>query len=269
MKKTFRFFIALLCVAPCVSAQGAIVIKKAAPVATQSSSNADTSASLLPTVLGLVSGVMDMNAKQKALSAECVPSSQEMTFVDNTIKEWAKTGVGTKDSVRAILRREPCPAADNGYSIEAQTASGASGLTICYNHFEGAGNVGTVWEGFPKTGKATYCKNGIINCPSNQQETVSDTYDLFNLIDFGPADYIPSEATMAARLLNKVEICSNSKINAKKKALWGEFLVNTAGGLGKKTNTGGIMEQVGAMSGSGGMGAVSSLSSVAAQFMNK
>jgi hypothetical protein len=258
-------FMALTAFAPTMAA---VQVKKASPVATKSSAGTEGAASLVPTVIGLVSGVIEMNAKQNALTAECIPSSAEMTFVDNTIKEWAKTGQVTAAAIKTRLRREPCLAASNGYATAA-SAMASPGLTVCYNHFKGVGNDGMVWEGFPKTGKGTYCKSGAYTCSGSDLITVSDTYDLFNLIDFGPADYTPAEATMAAKLLSKVEACSSSRLNAKKKALWGEFLVSTAGSLGQKTNTGTIMDQVGGIATGGGAGALGSLGSIATQFMNK
>lgn len=268
MNRTFRLFIAVLCLTPMLSARAAVKVNKAAPVATKSSGGTEGAASLVPTVIGLVSGVIEMNAKQNALTAECIPSNAEMTFVDNTIKEWAKTGQTTATTVQAQLRRQPCLAATNGYASEVSVMA-SPGLTVCYNHFKGVGNDGMVWEGFPKTGKGTYCKSGAYTCTGSDLITVSDTYDLFNLIDFGPADYTPSEATMAAKLLAKVETCSSSRLNAKKKALWGEFLVTTAGSLGQKTNTGSIMDQVSGIATGGGAGALGSLGSIATQFMNK
>ena len=126
-----------------------------------------------------------------------------------------------------------------------------------------------VWEFFPKTGKGYYCKNGEWECSEKEKVTVSDTYDLFAMIDFGPSDYKPSEATMAAKLMEKVEKCSKTKLNAKKKALWGEFLVNTAGSVGQKTDTSAIMVQVGVITSNGAAGAVGSLGTVAAQFLDK
>jgi hypothetical protein len=209
---------------------------------------------------------MEMNAKQKALSAECIPSDPERTFVDNTMKEWAKTGAASYSDKSEINGRKPCDAAD-GYAVDIKT-SFTPGLKTCYNTFRGPGNEDKVWEWFPKTGKGTYCKDGEYSC-SGKEITESDTYDLFAMIDFSPSDYKPSELTMAAKLLNKVESCTSTKLSAKKKALWGEFLVNTAGGLGQKTSTNTIMEQVGVISSSGGLGAVSSLGSIATQFMNK
>jgi len=93
---------------------------------------------------------------------------------------------------------------------------------------------------------------------------VSDIYEIFNLIDFGADDYTASEATMAAKLLNKIESCSNAKLSAKKKAMWGEFLIDTVGNLGQ-----GNMQQVQSMSGMGGLGAISSLGGIVGQTFDK
>ncbi|MBN1281424.1 MAG: hypothetical protein JW985_00425 [Alphaproteobacteria bacterium] len=268
MKKTFRFLIAIICVAPLFSASAAFQVKKAAPVATKASAGSEGATSLVPSVIGLVSGVMEVNAKQKNLSEECIPTNQEMIFVDNMLKEWAKTGSASYEEKSTINGRNPCSSQDGmGYKTSIQTTY-APGMTTCYNTFQGPGNDNMVWQWFPKTGKGTYCKDGQQYCPGNEI-TASDTYDLFALIDFDPSDYKPSEATMAAKLMNKVETCSSAKLSAKKKALWGQFLVNTAGSVGTKTNTGTIMEQVSSFGSGGAAGAVGSLGTVAAQFMNK
>ena len=91
-------------------------------------------------------------------------------------------------------------------------------------------------------------------------------YDIFNLIDFSESDYTKTEATMAAKLLSKIENCSNSRLSAKKRAMWGEFLTSTVGGLGQKTNTSSIMETVSGLSSGGGM---SSLGAIVSQFADK
>ena len=74
---------------------------------------------------------------------------------------------------------------------------------------------------------------------------------------------------MAAKLISKIEKCSYSKLNAKKKAMWGEFLVDTIGSVGQKTNTAAIMQTVGSVANSGGMGALQSLGGIASQFMDR
>ncbi len=92
MKKTILFFAGLMCCAPMMSAHAAVAVKKAAPVATQESAGTAGAASLIPTVLGLVSGVQALNAQQQALTAECIPTTAELNFVNTTMQEWAKTG---------------------------------------------------------------------------------------------------------------------------------------------------------------------------------
>ncbi|HNY25382.1 MAG TPA: hypothetical protein PKJ33_02450 [Alphaproteobacteria bacterium] len=269
MNRTFRFFIATFCIAPMFSAGAAVQIKKATPVASSSSSGSSSTASLVPNAIGLVSGIMTINAKQNEMSAECEPTKQEMDFVDNTMKEWAKTGQMTLKEIQGEMTKKnfsgPCRNFD-GYDKENSFQT--SGITPCYNFFN---DKGMVWNEFPRTGKGTYCKDGTPNngCSGKNKVTVSNMYDLFNVIDFDPADYTQSEATMAAKLLSKIESCSPSKLSAKKKALWGDFLVSTAGGLGKKTDTSSIMQQVGNISSSGGIGAIGSLGNVASQLMNK
>jgi hypothetical protein len=68
----------------------------------------------------------------------------------------------------------------------------------------------------------------------------------------------------------KMEKCAPAKLNAKKLALWGDFVVSTVGGIGQKTNTGSIMDAVnGIISSGGGMGAVQSLGGIATQLLDK
>ncbi len=266
MNKKILLLVALVLCAAGVDASAAISVKKAAPVATQESSVAAGAASLLPTVLGLVSNVQQLNAQQKALTTECMPSSQEIQFVDNMVKEWAKTGAMTAEDVQRQLRRRPCSSAVGGYANSVQVAAGTDADIICYDWFAGTGNEGMVWYGFPKVGKATYCKDGSPTCSEKNRETVSDIYDIFNLVNFSAEDYTKTEATMAAKLIAKIDECSYSKVSEKKREMWGGFLIETMGGLGQKTNTGTIMDAVENVTGGGGL---QSLGAIATQLMNK
>ncbi len=170
---------------------------------------------------------------------------------------------------------EPCgvPSSDvRGYTdCYASDASGGNtpGMVPRYNIFSGPGNYNMVWAGFPRAGKGEYCKDGGTLCNARDRTVVTDTYDLFNIIDFGPEDYLPTEATRAANLLAKVEKCSGAKLSAKKKELWGAFLVDTVGNLGQPTNTGTIMDTVGTMIQSGPSGGVAGIAGIAQQFLNK
>lgn len=255
-----------MCMISCAvsSAPAAVTIKKAAPVATQAASVQDTGASLVPTVLGLVSGVQQLNAKQRELTQECIPTSQEITFVNNAMKEWAKVGEMTSDDAKRALGRMPCPGG-TGYQMAVRTTlNGDDGDLVCYDNFGSSGDKNTVWYLFPKASVASYCDDGSQACKN--KKTVSDIYDIFNLIDFSESDYTKTEATMAAKLLSKIENCSNSRLSAKKRAMWGEFLTSTVGGLGQKTNTSSIMETVSGLSSGGGM---SSLGAIVSQFADK
>lgn len=254
-----KFLLILIGTLICITGTpvGAVTINKAAPVAAQESSSSTTVTSLVPTVLNLISNVQQLSAKQKALTDECIPSSQEITFVDNIIKEWAKTGAMSADEVQKRLGIKRCDVAVGGYASSVEVAAGTDmDELICYDYFAGDGNKGMVWENFPRVGKATYCSDGSPSgmCSSKDKVTVSNIYDIFNLVDFTEADYSSSELTMAGNLMAKIEQCSYSKLNSKKRQMWGEFLTGTINSLGQSTNTGSIMESVSSIAGSGNLG---------------
>lgn len=268
MKKALIAFVAMVSCMTANVAMGAVTIKKAAPVATQSASVSSATASLVPSVLSLVSNVQQLTAKQKEMTTECMPSSTEITFVNNIVKEWAKTGAMSAEDVQKQLRRRPCEGG-TGYESDVDFNYNTGLDDICYDNFVGVGNDNMVWYRYPKVGMATYCDDGSSTCKN--KKTVSDIYEIFNLVDFSEADYTKSEATMAAKLISKIEECSNAKLSQKKRAMWGEFLTTTIGSVGQKTNTSTIMETVGNITKSGTnlTGGLSSLGSVATQFLNK
>lgn len=267
MKKILAVFVgAIVCM---VGGAHAVTITKAPTVAPQESSGTDGAASLVPTVLSLISSVQQLSAKQKELTNECIPSSQEITFVDNIVKAWAKTGAMTADEVGKRLRREKCRTANGGYRNAVQIAAGTEMDNICYDYFAGDGNDGMVWAGFPKVGVATYCSDGTLSCSANKQVTVSDIYDIFNLVDFTTADYTPSEMTMATRLMDKIEKCSYSRLSAKKRQMWGEFLTDTINNLGEPTNTSTIMQSVGSLTTGGLSGGLGSIGALATQVLSR
>ena len=271
MKKTLIFFSTLLCM-NVQTVMGAVAIKKAAPVATQQATVMDDAASLGGTVMAIVSGVKELTAKTNALTAECLPTSAEITFVDNIVKEWAKTGAATAQDVQTLLKRKPCDNASGtgGYQASVRIATSVDGMEICYDTFRGPGNEGMVWENFPKVGKATYCDDGSATCGKNQK-TMSDIYEIFNLVDFTEDDYTPTEATMAGKLIAKIEKCSTAKLSQAKRTLWGNYLVETIGNLGQKTSTSDIMGTVSGVvnSGGGAMGGLSSIGAFISNTMNK
>ncbi len=245
----------------------AITIKKAAPVATQEASSGSTVNSLVPTVIGLIAGVKELSAKQKELTSNCIPSSQEIAFVNELVKEWAKTGSMSAEEVQARLGKR-CDVVADGYKTSLMLSAITNEDNICYEYFT---DEGMVWEFYPKATVATYCVDGSNSCSDKEKKTASNIYDIFNLIDFYDSDYTSAqEITMVGKLTAKVEECSDSKLNAKKRAMWGEFLTNTVSSMGQSTNTGSIMEQVQGITGGGGLGSsLSSFGSMASQLFNK
>lgn len=270
MKKNLLLFIGVICLVA-MPAMAAVSIKKAAPVATKQASAVDNASSLVGTVLTLASGVKALNQQVNALTAECQPTSAEITFVNETVKEWAKTGAASKDDVQRMLRRKPCDVSSGigGYQTAVEIAVMMDGTDICYDSFKGTGNDGMVWAGFPRVGTATYCDDGSRSC-GKKQKSVSDIYEIFNLVDFTEADYTKSEATMAGKLIAKIEKCSGAKLSQKKRALWGNFLTESIGNLGQKTNTASIMDTVsGVVGGGAGLGGLQSIGNFISSSMDR
>ena len=270
MKKILLLFAGVLSVVHCTA--GAVTIKTAPTVAKKETSAKDAGASLLPTALNLISGVMQLNQQQKALTAECVPTSQEITFVNNIIKEWAKTGAATADEIEnsKMNGMKPC-AEGNTYEASVRiSADLGEDSIVCYDYF--TDDKEAVWYRFPKAVSTYYCTDGSSSgCSEKNRQHVSNIYDVFNLVDFSEVDYTAQEAKMAGNLIAKIEQCSFAKLSARKKAMWGEFLIGTVGNMGQKTNTANIMETVSSMSGSlgGGWQSLGTLGNLVPQLLNK
>ena len=268
MKKALIVIIAIVsCVTADVATAAVATVKKAAPVATKTSSS-NTTSSLAGTALQFGLNVAQLAKQQKEMTAECIPSSAEITFVNNTIKEWAKTGAMTAQEVEDRLDRRPC-SGGVGYESDVRESATTDLDDICFDNFVGYGDEGTVWYKYPKVGLATYCPDGSYTCSTKNKKTKSDIYEIFNLIDFTQDDYTKQEATMAAKLISKIENCSNAKLSQKKRAMWGEFLTTTIGGVGQKTSTGNIMDTVSQLTQNGSMGGLSSLGTIATQVLSK
>ena len=179
------------------------------------------------------------------------------------------TAMSAKDIEKKMGKRKPCTGRRT-YEIDLQTSSATGAEDVCYATFSSTADEGTIWEGFPKVSIArNYCDDGSPTCKN--KKTSSDIYEIFDLVDFGYEDYTKQDATMAAKLIAKIDSCSDSKLSEKKRAMWGEFLTTTIGGVGQKTNTSTIMGAVGdiAKSGTSVTGGLSSLGSVATQFLAK
>lgn len=271
MNKKLLLFAPLLCMTQFVPAH-AITIKKATPVATKENSVKETGASLIPTVISLVSNVQEITKKEKTLTEECKPTSAELKFVNDTFKEWIKTGAMSENEVYTSLGglNKKCSTPSGGYETSVRIAHATEEDSIvCFDYYAGSGNDGMIWAGYPIAKTVHYCTDDPTNsnCSNKNRQEVSNIYDILNLIDFSTADYTEQEAKMFGTLTAKVEQCSNSKLSAKKRAMWGEFLVNTIGNLGQSTNTGAIMQTVQGSANSGGIGALKSLGGNLTQFL--
>ena len=260
MKKLLSIFAVMLIIAPSVSF-GAIVVnkktsvKKAAPVATQDSGGMSgglqSAASLLPAVIGLVQDVQQLKKSQQQLGADCVPSSSEISTVNDLVKEWAKIGDTSASSAKS---GSWVNAQGTGYKdcMELQDKEG------CYEVFGSDNDRGYIWEGFPRASSAKL-QNG---------KNVSNIYVILGKIPFGPEDYTKSELSKVKGLMEKAARCDPSSISKKKKELWGNFLVSTIGKVGTATGTAGVSDVMGmaqTLGTSGGSGISSVLSSFGGQ----
>lgn len=248
----------MMIIVPSVSL-GAIVvnkqnsIKKAAPVATQDSGGVSgglqSAASLLPTVIGFVQDFQQLKKDQQQLGADCVPSSSEISTVNDLVKEWAKIGNTTSDNAGGGSLGTP--AGDMSYQacMELQDKDG------CYEVFKGSESAEYIWNGFPKASSAKL-DNG---------KNVSNIYVILNRLPFGPEDYTKSELSKIKGLMEKADRCAPGTISKKKKELWGNFLVGTIGKVGTSTGTAGLSDVMNMAQGLGATGG-SGISSVLSSF---
>lgn len=278
MGKFSAFVCSSLAVLACATAFGAanvLMPKKADPVAKRdgvSTSTTATGASLLPTAVNLVGSVIQLNQQQKALTAECEPTSRELNFVNNMIKEWANAGgrnpLGSLRGVRACDANESYATAvryaGNGLTIDNST--------ICWDTFTDTEARHAVWAGYPKASVAEYCSDGGDNlsmCSKSSRRKVTNMWTLFDIIDFENKDYTQSEASQAAALLEKASKCSGNKLAAKRLETFGGFITGTISNLGQPTNTDSIMNAVSGIVGQTGFGNIGGIANVATQLLDK
>lgn len=270
MKKILSVFVALAFVAPVV-ALGAVSVKKSPSVKKNAESAVDSATSLLPSVIGLVGGVKNLNAQQQQLVADCVPTSDEIRVVNDLVKEWAK--IGDTDASGAIVGLgDPCNSDlsttrsdDGSYARFMETADNNE---VCFERLVGSSNKDMIWFGYPKASSAKVC-DPVTN---KDCKTVSNIYEIFEKIPFSTQDYTKAEAAKVAKLVAKSEKCAPSKINAAKRELWGGFLTQTLSGVGKTSGASGTDAVIQAVSSAGGGGLQSmlpSLGQMATQVLDK
>ena len=269
MKRIFSIFAVIACLAP-VASMGAVTIKKAAPVATKQADKMASATSLLPTVIGLVGSVKSLSTQQQQLSSDCAPTTDELNTVNNLVKEWAKIGDTTAESARSSMGEVPCSGneeSNSGGAYETFIKEHDDDET-CYESFTSKADEGTVWYKFPKASSGSKCDDNNKNCTY-----ISNIYDLFAKIPFTEEDLTKSELSKITKLKEKSERCAPGKINAAKRELYGNFLVQTLGSVGQSTGavgTGSVLEAVSSMGGSGSVKSMlPSLGSMATQMLDK
>lgn len=275
-------FIAILTVFACIvpfSAHSAVNVKKssgvkkAAPVATQKADKMDSVASLLPSVINLVGSVKALRSSQEQLSADCVPTSSEIQFVNDLVKEWAKTGeVSAEDAVKGIGDK-PCnnknnPRENNYDNYKGYLEQADPGKT-CYETFSSNSDKEMIWLGFPRASYARVCNE--LDTKDCKDET--NIYEVFAKINFSDEDYTQAEAEKIAQFKAKEQRCAKGRINAAKRELYGNFVTQTLGSLGQNTGVSGtdaILQTVSAMGGSGNVQSMlPSLGTMATQMFDK
>ena len=219
------------------------VVKKAEPVASSSDGGGGgvlaSATSLLPGVINLVTGIQQLKKAQQELTAECMPSSSDLSTVNELVKEWAKISDTNAAGATGSLGGER---ADSSYENCMESADKD---TLCYEVFKDGD--GYVWDGFPKASSAKL----------SNKKNVSNVYDVFGKIPFGPEDYTKSEVSKVKNLMEKMEKCAPGKISQKKRELWGGFITNTIQNIGGTTGAAGIGDVVGAVQSMGGSSNVS------------
>lgn len=248
MKKFLSIFIVAMFAVTSVS-QAAVNIKKAAPVAKKQADKMESATSLLPTVLGLVTSVKSLTAQQQQLSADCAPTSDELSTVNDLVKEWAKIGDTTAANAVSGLGKERT----DGYQKCSEDSEGDD--EACYEIFKAEADQDMAWLNFPKASSAQVCESS----DSKKCKTVSNVYDIFAKIPFTDEDYTKAEAKKIAQLKEKAQRCTPDRIAAAKRELYGGFLTQTLSSVGQSTGAAGTSSVLDAVSSMGGSGDIKSM----------
>ena len=242
-----------------------VTVKKASSVKKQETSGLETitSGSLLPGVIGLVSNVASLKKQTEELKAECVPNGTESAWVDNIVKEYAKTGA---KSAKDMAGDKPC-GNDSGWDIEVAEAR-AIGQEPCMPVFD---EEGTIWKGYPRVKTVKYCSDlSDPQCADSKKKNESNIYKIFGALDWTQEDYLVGEADMFIKMMEKTDKCAPEKITARNREAYANFVKQTISGAGQSQNTGAVYEAIGNLTGSGGgLSGVGSLAPTVIQFLDK
>ena len=271
MKKILSVFVIGLFVVPSLTVAAVVGVKKASPVATKKTDAMESATSLVPTVIGLIGDIKTLTAQQQQLTADCIPTGDELNTVNDLVKEWARIGETDASSAVSGLGSVCGKAGDNSKDsmYEMFLTYYADKGETCYVQFGSESDRDMPWYGFPRATTAHVCKGADNkNCTD-----VSNIYDIFVKIGLGKADYTKAEDAKISKLIEKSERCAPTKITAAKRELWGNFLTKTLGGVGQKSGVSGtdaVIQTVSSMGGSGNLQSMlPSLGQVATQIFEK
>lgn len=264
-KKIVFLFAVCACMAGFAASAASFQVKKASSVKKQDSSGLESIASnsLLPGVINLVANVSALNKQQKELEAECVPSSQELRWVNDMVKEYAKSG-------GVIDISDICSPGTN-WADEVEVSMPAKIKPCAASVIDEVSGEIHVWNGYPIAEVAKYCADDstLSNCSSSKRKTVSNIYTIFSAIDFAKEDYTADEASTYVKFLEKMEKCAPENIAARKKEANAGFITSALSNVGQSTNTGGILEAVGGLTSGGGASGIQSLVPAVTQFLDR
>lgn len=263
MRKIFAFFMGLfMCL--CNGADAANVsVKKASSVKKQETGGVESimSGSLLPGVMGLVSNVSALKKQTEELKAECIPSGTEESWVNNAVKEYAKTGAKTAKDMNLD---NPCRT-NSSWDVEVAQAR-SSGQEPCMPVFNESG---AVWDNYPTVKTVKYCPDlADPYCSDSKKKTESNIYKIFGMLDWTQEDYLVGESDMFIKMMEKTEKCAPEKITARNREAYANFVKQTISGAGQSTNTGAVYDAIGGLT-QGGLSGIGSLAPSVIQFLDK
>lgn len=265
MKRIFItvFTILWYCGASFAAGSSVLTPKKADSVTKKNASTSTTAsgASLLGNALGLVVSGVQLANEQKVLAAECEPTSSELTFVNDLMKEWAYAG-----------GRNPISAQERCGSAGDYAKNIRNGWDPCYEVYSEKEAHGAVWAGYPKAEKAEYCADygDLYSCSKNNKKVATNMWQLLDAIQFDPErDYTKAEASRASSLIEKQKNCSSGKMAQKRAESFKGFVSNAINNTGQNANTPSIMEAVSTVVSQTGLGGINGITSVATKLLDR
>jgi hypothetical protein len=221
-------------------------IKKAGAVVEQQQEKMDAAVgtNLVGMAIGLWSGIQALKKEEQALNAACAPTGAEESYVNKMVKEFAKIGTTTAESMAALV--DAPESYEGSCRYESYIMTGGNG-NRCFDTFnDPVSDGGRIWGKYPKASSVrNICpptKKGT--CGNNDKKTYSNAYEIYARMGWEEEDLLPDEVSMHAKIMQKAQECDPSVLKKKSKEAVGNMITGTLGTIGQKQNTAGTMEQV-------------------------